>query len=106
MTEQEKARKAAELLTAWADGKTLQLKTGSVYIDFILNEIPDFKVKDINDWHIKPEPKKQWYRVALMQNESFFTVTTNSENAEHLLENSDHFGKWLTDRIEYELQND
>lgn len=63
-------------------------------------------------YRIKPEPKKGWYRVGLLKTDEgeFFTTTADStdpyEDPEqtYLDEWSEDFVRWLTDRIEYTLQ--
>ena len=64
--EQQKAKELAELLTAFADGKQLQVKSGRVWYDYSLNAM-DIFIKNFYDtmyeFRIKPETK----RIALNQ---------------------------------------
>jgi len=111
MTEQEKARKAAELLTAWSDGKKIQILSAQGWIDYTLEQQPTVSSNHLNEWRLKPEPVKQWYRVALfrkgmirkMKCDAFIA---NDRDTEFSFENHFDFVKWITDRIEYELPND
>jgi hypothetical protein len=65
MTPQEKAMKAAELLTAWAKGKTLQQLDGGKWHDLPDSQTPDFGSAyiaqwQLSDWRIKPGLRKKW----------------------------------------------
>ena len=107
MTEQEKARKAAELLVAWADGKKLEhiaffsnIKD-QVFIDYKDNMSPEINSSNIECWRVKPEPIKQWYRVALLKcNNEYYTCTCNGDEK---FKYNVGFVKWITERIEYEV---
>jgi hypothetical protein len=59
MSEQEKARDVARLLTAWAEKKTLQYtgKPGE-WIDYASEKLPVIPVPSL--WRIKPEPRRKW----------------------------------------------
>jgi hypothetical protein len=59
MSEQEKARDVARLLTAWAEKKTLQrrLLTGE-WIDYPSTDLP--VISEPSCWRIKPEPRRKW----------------------------------------------
>ena len=56
-------------------------------------------------YRIKPEPKKGWYRVALVKNNvrKFYTTTVDCEISEKEWMKDSRFIEWLTGRIEYEL---
>ncbi|WP_395009805.1 hypothetical protein [Undibacterium sp.] len=99
------------LVQALAEGKTIQLLDkdlgGKKWADL---ESPDF-AWHVSFYRIKPEPKKAWYRVALVRNSDgqLFTSTADSTEANKDPENmliyewGTAFIEWLTDRIEYEL---
>ena len=53
------------------------------------------------------KPERQWYRVALFQNFSndFITQTLDSKwSTEQNFEAKEHFVKWLTDRVYYDVE--
>lgn len=59
MTEQEKAREHARLLTEWADEKTLQRRYGdAVWDDYNGKWYPT--IYDVADWRVKPDPRRAW----------------------------------------------
>ena len=118
----EEAKRRAELYQALADGKTLQvsrLVQGSELKKFgwcDLDERDSFELLGSTIIHhdkvrIKPEPKKEWYRVALIKDNRGKTFTSTADSTEFhrnpeknlLGEWGEDFIKWLTDRIEYEL---
>ena len=112
----EEAKRRAELYQALADGKTLQvsrLVQGSELKKFgwcDLDERDSFELLGSTIIHhdkvrIKPEPRKQSYRVGLFENSfgNFTPVLMASIDMEAVGEKSIGFVKWLTDRIEYEL---
>jgi len=111
MTEQEKARKAAELLVAWANGKKIQILSAQGWIDYTLKQQPTVSSNHLNEWRLKPEIVKQWYRVALFKcgmisKMKCCAFIANDGDTEFSFENNPDFLKWLTYRIEYELPND
>ena len=114
MTEQEKARKVAELLTAWADGKKLQHLAffsqikDQIFIDYKDNMLPEINSSNIECWRVKPEPKKQWYQLALMKDSMnvFHISVVNNENHKRMIKTSDFFVKWFTNVIEYEVTSE
>jgi len=59
MSEQEKARETARLLTAWAEKKTLQYtgKPGE-WIDYASERLPVIAAPSW--WRVKPEPRTVW----------------------------------------------
>ena len=113
---QEQAKAWLPLIQAAAEGKTLQIKgfewvkgqLAVVWVDFY--EEIDFKISP-SRLRIKLEPKKQWYRVALLKNRdgTFFTLNADSTDPYKDIEKAligeyeNNFVEWLTDRIEYEL---
>lgn len=109
---QSQAKAWLPLIQAVADGKTIQTKMKCAqnpygkWID--LNLIYGFPLKDAiycardpNEFRIKPEPKKAWYRIAL--HKSGAIVTLGEGDDEQAWQNKNGFVRWLTDRIEYEL---
>lgn len=97
----EQAKAWLPLIQAVAEGKTLQGK----YCDMWYDAGGDSFNKDASLYRIKPEPKKQWYRVGICKNLAGNVVTFLFQNdaLEFGFENSPGFIRWLTDRIEYEL---
>ena len=113
MTEQEKARKAAELLVAWADGKKIERLAffsnikDQVFVDYKNNEAPEINSLNVECWSIKPEPIKQWYRVAIFKyHGDFITNVADNESEENSYKENKHFFKWITERIEYEVPSE
>ena len=107
MTEQEKARKAAELLVAWADGKKIQILLEQGWIDYTFHHQPAVSIIDLKKFRLKPEPIKQWYRVALFKyDDDFLTQVADNGADENDYEGNINFVKWLTDRIEYEVPSE
>lgn len=86
------------LVQALAEGKTIQYKLeDGEWADVpqpIFNE-------EVSSYRIKPEPKKQWYRVALFKDGS--TDTADNLMHEVILKDHKNFVRWLTYRIEYIL---
>lgn len=89
------------LVQALAEGKTIQWR--------FLGEWKDLSVMDLTQdpstYRIKPEPKKGWYRVAdirLPNGEPFVSIagTGRVDGFDSL----PGFVRWLTDRIEYEVE--
>ena len=98
------------LVQALADGKTIQkFSAGDGWEDV---RSPSFE-NPAKLYRIKPEPKKQYYRVSLMLDEygNFFVSTIDNSShedesdyeSEKGFKNGLYFVRWLTDRIEYEL---
>lgn len=108
---QDQAKAWLPLIQAVADGKTLQIvkmNQGSrepVWCDVESSEFIYFNLGEYARFRIKPEPKKQWYRVGICKNLAGNVVTClfQCETLEFGFENSPGFIRWLTDRIEYEL---
>jgi len=95
------------LVQALADGKIIQvLDVTGKYIDIRGNIMFS---SDADQYRIKPEPKKGWYRVALCSNmvrgcRVTYTTTIDTEWEEgELTDNPTDFVQWLTDFVEYEL---
>ena len=115
----EEAKRRAELYQALADGKTLQGNFPNLtnprrnWCDLGFEESMQLVSNEKSEPYlrIKPEPKKQWFRVYLTRaqnfnkNETFFSaVCTNSNvNGDSETERQRGFVRWLTGRIEYEL---
>jgi hypothetical protein len=89
---------------ALADGKTIQglLIPSGEWCD--LQHEMDFQWP-AEQYRIKPEPVRGWYRVALMTSEKTnWTISVESEEEIAAAERFPHFIRWLTDRIEYEVE--
>lgn len=100
MTEQEKALKAAKILTAWANGKEIELYYLGDWLIYNGNEPPNVELPE--NLRIKPKTKKQKFRVALLKGSSgYFSEIFADLFTE--VEESSHFVKWLTEEIEYEV---
>lgn len=110
----EEAKRRAELYQALADGKKLQVrfikKSNIEESEWRnLDDEDSFELLQCETIHyekvrIKPEPKKQWYRVALVvEGDFFYTLTVDEPAKLELFSSSQYFVRWLTDRIEYEL---
>ena len=113
------ARQAKEwlpLIQALAEGKTLQISNCRTVKDY-MNGV-GAKWEDIDGspfsqnqftsakyYRIKPEPKKEWYRVALWKGTLGCRMVTLAigDYEEKQCEDQGDFVRWLTDRIEYEL---
>lgn len=96
------ARDYLPLVQALAEGKTIQFKeSNNEWFDV---EFPNFML-DFNRYRIKPEPKKQSFRVALFKDhkESIYYHDTTEKVNDKIIERTTNFVRWLTDRIEYEL---
>lgn len=95
------------LVQALADGKTIQCKN---YSDVGWIDLESVRFDSyVESYRIKPEPKKGWYRVALLQDEHGFTTYScedddNGDDIDSLTQNMCmDFVRWLTDRIEYTI---
>ena len=108
----EQAKAWLPLIQAMAEGKTLQAQhihrwMGNQSITWNdIRFLPEsLAAYDVSMYRIKPEPKKQWYRIALKRCNlsGVFTMTADNEHDEQLEETEDNFICWLTERIEYEL---
>lgn len=94
------------LVQALAEGKKIQVKIHNCQGDFLRWEDEDNLSFQVPPYHyrIKPEQKKQWYRVGLIIDDTGnWTVTAQNDSDEKEFPNSFGFIRWLTDRIEYEL---
>jgi hypothetical protein len=102
-----------ETIVAWASGKTIQYRgttddyNKSQWIDF---EELFFNTENV-EWRIKPKIKMRKCRVALFKvPEVDFYYTKNddglgiNDSGVEDFENSPSFVKWLTDWIEYEVE--
>lgn len=110
----EQAKAWLPLIQAVAEGKTIQERNmgiGLIYWRDIHSLTPELMKYEPHYFRIKPEPKKQWYRVALLKNREGTFFTLNADSSEPYKEPEkafiEEYGKdfvgWLTDRIEYEL---
>lgn len=100
--------KHAEVIKAWADGAQIQYQSvhDGRWIDFCGEDDDDPDTGPWSDapcnWRIKPEPRKGWYRVALLVDGATFTA--DKSMAEEELEQGEGFVRWLTPRTEYEIE--
>lgn len=102
----EQAKAWLPLIQALAEGKTIQLNVCTVESPIWRNAQGISTHSDLlGCYRIKPEPKKQWYRVGLVEKPkgNFYTISADHDEAEEAWVKSSEFIKWLTDRIEYEL---
>ena len=106
---QEQAKAWLPLIQAVAEGKTLQrpiIEADGMTFKKVWHdcEIQD-EIMSIDPKHlrIKPEPKKQWYRVALLKSSCGHVWTDTFEGGTEQIEKEPQFVRWLTYRIEYEL---
>lgn len=95
------------LVQALAEGKTIQwMNMAGEWHDQIVET--SFSAS-ADRYRIKPEPKKQWCRVALKKfadndcDREFYTWSCDDEHEESAEKNCPEFVRWLTDRIEYTL---
>jgi len=98
------------LVQALAEGKTIQMR----YADKIWRDVDhiDIVSVDADRYRIKPEPKKQWCQMYLVKGtignsgECFYSAIAKNGHIRELedVEKSPIFVRWLTDRIEYEIQ--
>lgn len=88
------------LVQALAEGKTIQcMAYGATQWNDIASPAWDMLPAR---YRIKPEPVKGWYRVALFKGDVTWSV--DNETAEKNFGGSNGFVRWLTDRIEYEVE--
>jgi len=102
----EQAKAWLPLIQAVADGKTLQSKTLSGrWVDSLGGDMTIVTFKSPESFRIKPEPKKQQYRICLIHYKTgkygVGVCQTNDEEEE--VQSHDEFVRWLTDQVEYEL---
>lgn len=94
--------KWAEVIKAWADGKTIEYRATDREEWQTYTQTGSFgpwKCLDYYEWRIKPE---RWYRVALLRDSiSEWTTTAGSAAEEGNIEGFQFFKGWLTDRIYY-----
>lgn len=101
---QEQAKKWLPLIQALADGKALQCKTLSGgWANCLGGDMTIVTFKSPENIRIKPEPKKEWVRVALLKSGPGHRAFAYNEWSEVNIETDIFFGGWLTERIEYEL---
>jgi hypothetical protein len=105
-----------DTIVAWASGKIVQHRSAhsnvtyqDEWIDYVSDDfhkfISNFNTENL-EWRIKPEIKMRKYRVAQFKDPCgfSFTETTDDYNNDDDLENSEGFVNWLTDWIEYEVE--
>ena len=113
---QEQAKAWLPLVEAVAEGKELQMEKEhyqgnlpdfrewcDIDFDYLLHRFNRGEVR-FDCVRIKPEPKKQCYRVALITNgKEFSTMTIDGSPKMVRFSEDQYFVRYLTDRIEYEL---
>ena len=105
----ENAKDYLPLVQALAEGKTIQYKLeDGEWADVpqpIFNE-------EVSSYRIKPEPKKDWARLALLKDDKeYFSGRADKdmgESEDEIIKGLEdlycaQFVRWLTDRIEYTL---
>lgn len=92
--------KHAEVIKAWANGARIQHFCAASGDWKDCDGTPGWH--SAVDYRIKPEPRKGWYRVALLADGSTFTADKSISEEE--LEQGEGFIRWLTPRIEYEVE--
>ena len=108
---QEKAKAWLPLIQAVAEGKTIQSGCFDYFAGGIVKQtwtdshLPlQLEGIDPKYFRIKPEPKKQSYRVALLKDgDGYWAKTINHESYYFSDDKDVTFVRWLTDFIEYEL---
>lgn len=98
--------KHAEVIKAWADGAQVEYRSHLPSGEWIETQSPDW-LEDY-EYRIKPEPRKGWYRVALMRsgdsaNSYRYTAHVGNPDWEAMLASNIDFIRWLTPRTEYEV---
>ena len=108
------ARDYLPLVQALAEGKTIQhcKVSGEASSDYWQDCIaPTFGDK-ASRYRIKPEPKKDWARLALLKDDKeYFSGRADKDmgsSEDEIIKGLEdlycaHFVRWLTDRIEYTL---
>lgn len=101
------AREYLPLVQALAEGKTIQElyypEKGEESWVCVGNDCSFFRPPHC--YRIKPEPVKGWYRVALLGvGVGQYTYTVEDEESEEYVGGGIDFVRWLTDRIEYEVE--
>lgn len=96
--------KHAEVIKAWADGAQVQWLNPEAGWTDCDGYQPNWSVS--NQYRIKPEPRKGWYRVALFRPvpgigplQIVFT-----DGVEEMTPYAEGFIRWLTPRTEYEVE--
>lgn len=103
MTEQESAKKWAELLLAFAEGKIIQFADAGHWYEVMSVAHLDLH-SNVSCYRIKPETKTGKYRVALHKSYDGVLYTSTVSTDEIVNEPHSTFIKWLTDWVEYEYE--
>jgi hypothetical protein len=97
--------KHAEILRAIADGKEVE----GNFIDFG-SDVWTPASNDYNPlthpsckWRIKPEKQVLRYRVALLKDENYYTMTVHNKKQEEMWQEDSVFVKWADDWKEVEV---
>lgn len=92
-----KKHKHCDVIKAWADGETIQLKGNEpeVWKD-VTN--PSWSV--YLEYRVKPNPTTKWYRVSLFKtgNDVYFGFVSENDYLEKNYETHSDFIRWVTDR--------
>lgn len=97
--------KYAEVIKAFADGKTIQFSsTTGGWIDFRSEHDLYHSVGPWDEthceWRIKPDSK--WYRVAEFNaGGAYWLDVVCSKATEESTENEAHFARWVSEKVEY-----
>lgn len=95
--------KHADVIIAWANGEEVQIFNPNTkqWLDLTFGA-PTFMEEE---YRIKPRPVLRKYRVAsFIRGSRIYTSTVDSEWDESVLEKGEDFVRWLTDWIEYEVE--
>lgn len=106
-----------DVIVAWAEGKTIQVRygpTSNIWLDALPHkDAPNFNDEKV-EWRIKPQPTILTYRIALMRASidndydnskiNYYTaIFNNSEYFSIEFMNSENFVKWVSDWLELEV---
>lgn len=90
--------KHAKVIKAWADGAKIQYYfRGGFQQEWRNTMYPDWNDPYV-EYRVKPETKK--YRVALFNSGVY---VTESQDVANRWEHNQHFKRWLSDWVEYEV---
>ena len=95
--------KHADVIIAWANGETVQVRRPSTgeWQDLVYSG----PILDDEEYRIKPKPVIRKYRVALISGVSrVYPSVVENKQQEITYEKDAFFVRWLTDWIEYEVK--
>lgn len=98
-----KRHRHADVIIAWANGEDVQVRNS------VTGEWADLRAAaptfNGDEYRVKPKPVIRKYRVALfIRGSGIYTSTVDSDWDEHMFEEDDEFVRWLTDWIEYKVE--